>query len=156
MAKKKKKRVKIKSVDQVPGPALASFESALNELETTVRELEAGNLSLSDSLLKYESGIRNLKTCHQILEQAECRIRLLTGVDKNGSIATVEFDAQKSELYQPGMNSATGFESDDESLDEEDGFDADEDDDIEDHDIEDDDIEDVGDEDQVDDSGTLF
>lgn len=114
MAKKKKKRVVAKpgkqnadaslnAQDDVASespPKLASFETSLHELEEIVAELESGQLSLADSLSKYESGIRNLKACHQILESAENRIRLLTGVGKDGTPQTTEFDSQKTELYQ--------------------------------------------------------
>lgn len=114
MAKKKKKRVVSKSenqnskatgatpeeLDSNATPKLASFEGSLHDLEMIVAELESGQLSLADSLAKYESGIRNLKTCHQILENAENRIRMLTGVGKDGTPQTTEFDAQKTELYQ--------------------------------------------------------
>ena len=114
MAKKKKKRVVTKPGTQnsetsnkghgdsnaESTPKLASFETSLNELEKIVAELESGQLSLAESLSKYESGIRNLKTCHQILESAENRIRLLTGVDKDGTPQTTDFDSQKTELHQ--------------------------------------------------------
>lgn len=96
MAKKKIVRVKAK---QSAEPALPSFESALEGLEQIVVELESGRLSLSDSLSKYEEGIKNLKTCHKILESAENRIRILTGVDSEGSMSTSAFDERKTEIH---------------------------------------------------------
>lgn len=96
MAKKKIVRVKNKSsVDS----SLPSFESALEGLEQVVVELESGSLSLSDSLSKYEEGIKNLKTCHKILESAENRIRILTGVDDDGNASTRPFDERKTEIH---------------------------------------------------------
>ena len=102
MAKKKKKRVVKQGQPPASQPELASFEVSLHELEQIVSELESGNLSLSDSLEKYETGIKNLKICHQILEHAENRIRLLTGVDEDGAVTTTEFDAQETEMHQRG------------------------------------------------------
>ena len=103
MAKKKKKKVVDQSERESAKPdqavEIASFEDSLNELEQIVAELEAGNLSLADSLEKYEKGIRNLKSCHQILEHAENRIRILTGVNRDGTATSEDFDVQKTELH---------------------------------------------------------
>lgn len=93
MVKKKKKNVKTKSEE------IQSFEKSLADLENVVSELETGNLSLSDSLAKYEEGIRNLKICHAVLETAENRIRLLTGVDKDGNPSIEEFNDDASDLH---------------------------------------------------------
>jgi exodeoxyribonuclease VII small subunit len=96
MPKKKIVRVKTKAaVDS----SLPTFESALEGLEQIVVELESGRLSLSDSLSKYEEGIKNLKTCHKILESAENRIRILTGVDDEGKASTRPFDERKTEIH---------------------------------------------------------
>lgn len=93
MGKKKIVRVKSKGAAKTP-----SFEEALHQLETIVSDLEGGNLSLDESLAKYEHGIRNLKTCHSILQKAENRIRLLTGVDRDGTPVTDEFDSTATGL----------------------------------------------------------
>ncbi|MEC9092324.1 MAG: exodeoxyribonuclease VII small subunit [Planctomycetota bacterium] len=93
MAKKKK------SKEQPQPETVLSFEKSLADLEDVVRELESGNLSLSDSLSRYEEGIRNLKICHTVLETAENRIRLLTGLDQEGNPSAETFDADASDLY---------------------------------------------------------
>lgn len=54
------------------------FESALKELEGIVRELESGDISLDDSLKKFEQGIELYKRCRQTLEGAEKRIKILS------------------------------------------------------------------------------
>ena len=46
--------------------ATTTFEEALEDLRTIVHELETGQLGLSESLDRYESGIKGLKQCHQI------------------------------------------------------------------------------------------
>jgi exodeoxyribonuclease VII small subunit len=58
-----------------------SFEQALTELEKIVRELEDGQVTLEESLARYERGIALLKLCYNQLQQAEQKIQLLTGVD---------------------------------------------------------------------------
>jgi exodeoxyribonuclease VII small subunit len=69
-----------------------SFESALEELEAIVAELEGGKLGLSDALARYEQGVKHLKSCHQWLKQAERKIELLSGVDAQGNPITEAFD----------------------------------------------------------------
>ena len=68
-----------------------TFEEALQNLESIVQELEAGQLGLSEALLRYEQGIQGLKFCHQILEKTERKIELLSGVDADGNPVSEPF-----------------------------------------------------------------
>ena len=77
-----------------------SFEEALEKLEQVVRQLEDGQLGLSDSLAQYEEGVRQLKYCHQALATAERKIELLTSVDENGNAKTEPFDGEESATEQ--------------------------------------------------------
>lgn len=61
-----------------------TFESSLERLEGIVAQLEGGQLGLSDSLARYEEGVKYLKYCFQQLERAERKIELLSGVDSEG------------------------------------------------------------------------
>ncbi|MCS7219923.1 MAG: exodeoxyribonuclease VII small subunit [Anaerolineae bacterium] len=54
-----------------------TFEEAYAQLEATVRQLEAGNLSLEKSLSLYERGMELAKLCAEQLDQAELRVRRL-------------------------------------------------------------------------------
>ena len=65
-----------------------SFEDALQALHGIVESLESGSLGLEESLARFEEGIGLLKTCNDVLEQAEQRIETLTGVDANGNPTT--------------------------------------------------------------------
>ena len=47
------------------------FEASLIKLEQIVRELESGDTSLNESLLRFEEGIDLYKQCRQTLEGAE-------------------------------------------------------------------------------------
>lgn len=69
-----------------------SFEQALAALEQIVHELEEGRLGLAESLARYEEGVKLLRQCHGLLQQAERRIELLTGLDAAGNPVTEPFD----------------------------------------------------------------
>ena len=56
---------------------IAEFEQSLDELEQLVQRMEHGDLSLDDSLKTYERGIALYRSCHNALEQAELRVKLL-------------------------------------------------------------------------------
>lgn len=73
-------------------PDPPSFEQALLQLETIVHELEDGRLGLSEALGRYESGVKLLKQCYTLLENAERRIELLTGMDADGNPVTEAWD----------------------------------------------------------------
>src|SRR6478752_4998727 len=70
----------------------SSFEDSLKELEKIVAELESGKLGLSDALARYEEGVKHLKGCQQLLEMAERKIELLSGLDADGNPITERFD----------------------------------------------------------------
>jgi exodeoxyribonuclease VII small subunit len=57
--------------------SIKDFEAAIAELETVVKKLEDGDLSLEQSLALYERGVTLSKFCHARLEDAERRIELL-------------------------------------------------------------------------------
>src|SRR4051794_14803261 len=69
----------------------SSFEESLVELEKIVAELESGKLGLSEALARYEEGVKHLKGCQQLLEFAERKIELLSGVDSEGNAITKPF-----------------------------------------------------------------
>ena len=51
-----------------------SFEEALKELESIVKQLENDEASLEDSIKLYEKGMELSKFCTEMLENAELRI----------------------------------------------------------------------------------
>ncbi len=55
-----------------------NFEQSLEKLEEVVTQLENGDLSLDDSIKKFEEGIKLYKTCKQVLGDAEKKISILT------------------------------------------------------------------------------
>ena len=61
------------------------FEEAITQLETAVKALESGSISLDESISIYEEAIKLVKICHDKLEGAEARVKILT----EGSDGTV-------------------------------------------------------------------
>lgn len=55
-----------------------SFEEALKELEESVAQLEAGDLTLEASLACFERGQELAKYCQAVLEQAQIKVEVLT------------------------------------------------------------------------------
>jgi len=55
-----------------------SFETALNDLETLVQQLESGKLPLAEALGAYEKGVKLAKQCQQLLDKAELKIQKLS------------------------------------------------------------------------------
>jgi exodeoxyribonuclease VII small subunit len=59
-------------------PTTKDFESAISELESIVKTLEDGDLTLERSLALFERGVELSRFCHARLEEAERRIEVLT------------------------------------------------------------------------------
>jgi exodeoxyribonuclease VII small subunit len=53
------------------------YESAMTELEAIVSDMEAGRLSLEDSLAAYQRAAELLKFCRTRLEDAQQQVRVL-------------------------------------------------------------------------------
>jgi len=73
------------------------FEDALKRLEKIVAEMESGEISLDESLKRYEEGIKLSRFCVKKLEEAEKKIEILQkGLD--GKVTKKKFkpDAEGS------------------------------------------------------------
>lgn len=53
------------------------FEEALRKLEEIIEELEKGELSLDETISKFEEGIKLCKLCKEKIEKAEMKIEKL-------------------------------------------------------------------------------
>jgi exodeoxyribonuclease VII small subunit len=69
-----------------------AFEDALARLEEIVHSLEEGNIGLSESLERYEEGVKLLRQSYEILQRAERKIEILSGVDAEGRPIVEPFD----------------------------------------------------------------
>ncbi len=91
MAKKRVKRPEGEKID---------FEAALAELEGIVRALEDGEIGLSESLARYEKGVKLLRRCYDTLDGAQRRIELLTAVDAQGRPIVTSVDDSELTLVE--------------------------------------------------------
>ncbi len=69
------------------------FEGHLKELERIVEELEGGDLTLDAALGRYQEGIARLKTCYDLLSQAEKQVRVLLR-DAEGNLKEEPFSIE--------------------------------------------------------------
>lgn len=80
-----------------------SFEAALERLEGIVRKLEAGELSLDDSLSVFEEGVRLSGFCHKRLDEVEKKVQLLLADGR-----TAPFDAAAQDDKREGERGKGG------------------------------------------------
>jgi len=67
-----------------------NFETALEDLEQVVEQLESGDLALEDSLAAFEKGVGLAKYCNQKLNDVEKKVELLIK-DKDGKLQLKAF-----------------------------------------------------------------
>lgn len=58
-----------------------NFEELIKKLELIASELEKGDLSLEESIQKFEEGMKLSKKCNEIIESAEKKITILLQKD---------------------------------------------------------------------------
>ncbi len=66
-----------------------NFEDAMKKLEEITAQLEKGDLSLDESVKKFEEGINLSKECNKILEDSERRINIL--INNDGDVTEENF-----------------------------------------------------------------
>ncbi len=70
-----------------------SFEESLTELEEIADKLEKGQLSLDESLLLFENGIKLVRECNTKLKNARQNVEKL--ILENGDFKCEPFDVQE-------------------------------------------------------------
>ena len=73
--------------------AALSFEDALKQLETIVKDLEGGNVSLDDSINAYERGAQLKRHCETKLAEARMRVEKIS-LDSAGNAQAVTADIE--------------------------------------------------------------
>jgi exodeoxyribonuclease VII small subunit len=68
------------------------FEEALKKLEQIVTDLERGQLSLDESLKKYEEGKKLSSICAKRLEEAERKVEIIIK-SEDGNRKKIPFDS---------------------------------------------------------------
>ncbi len=69
------------------------FEAALEELETLVEQMEAGDITLEESLQHFERGILLTRTCQEALKAAEQKVEIL--LQNSADATTQPFDSDR-------------------------------------------------------------
>ena len=67
-----------------------SYEESVKRLEKIVEDLESGNLSLDESIKKYEEGIALYKNCSKLLQEYENKVEILSK-NQDGEIKLEDF-----------------------------------------------------------------
>lgn len=81
------------------------FDRALKRLRAVIEQLEAGNLSLEDSLKMYEEGVALARRGHQVLDNAEKRVELLVRDGRDGSMTAIPLDEhQTADSHGPDID----------------------------------------------------
>ena len=71
------------------------FEEALEKLEEIVRRMEAGEMTLEESLKAFEEGIKLSRLCSKKLDEADRRVDLL--LRQEGELVTKSFAGDESD-----------------------------------------------------------
>ena len=71
----------------------SSFEDAMRRLSHIVEDLEGGDLSLEESLARFEEGVRLARASQARLDAAEARVEELMRVDEQGNPVVRELEA---------------------------------------------------------------
>ena len=77
--------------------AKKTFESAIQQLEAIVREMESGDLPLEQAVKKYETGMAQVRFCMAILDKTEQKITQLTR-DADGNLNESGFTHEQDPL----------------------------------------------------------
>lgn len=71
-----------------------SYEESMKELEQVVKDLESNDLTLDESIKKFEKGMELSKHCNSLLEDAEKKITLLIEKE-NGEVEEKPFEIEE-------------------------------------------------------------
>jgi exodeoxyribonuclease VII small subunit len=69
-----------------------AIETAMKELETLVETLEQGDLALEESLQAFERGVALTRVCQQALDEAEQKVKILSGETEDADLQPFEDD----------------------------------------------------------------
>ena len=73
------------------------FEESLARLEDIVRKMEAGDMTLEESLKAFEEGIKLARLCSRKLDEAERRVEILLKQEEDLVIKPLQVEENESE-----------------------------------------------------------
>ena len=59
-----------------------SLEESFEMLDQLIEEMESDEISLEDSFMKYEQGMKLLRECNETLDTVEKKIQIIRGVEE--------------------------------------------------------------------------
>ncbi|MBF0452320.1 MAG: exodeoxyribonuclease VII small subunit [Candidatus Magnetomorum sp.] len=68
-----------------------TFESAIEQLDKIVEELEAGDIPLEQAIKKFEEGVKLSQLCSKRLDETEEKMSMLIKTAE-GQLTTIPFD----------------------------------------------------------------
>ena len=72
------------------------FEEALGRLENIVRKMEAGDMTLEESLKAFEEGLKLARLCSRRLDEAERRVEIL--LKQEEELVIKPFQVEENEI----------------------------------------------------------
>jgi exodeoxyribonuclease VII small subunit len=96
-----------------PREAELNFEGAMDRLEKIVEQMESGKLPLEDLIVRYEEGMKLVKTCQERLAKAEQKIEIIT---RNGAGKAVVQEFEPAQEVGPPAKTAIEPESTDDEI----------------------------------------
>ena len=73
-------------------PKAKTFEESITELEQIVTLLESGDAPLDEAVALFEKGMKLSTKCHDQLDKAEQKVKLLTE-NEEGTVKTTDFNS---------------------------------------------------------------
>ena len=78
-----------------------TFEDAMRRLEEIVEELESGDLSLDQTLKRFQDGIKLSRFCEKKLDETEKQVSLLLR-EEDGTIRETPFEEEAPRAEETG------------------------------------------------------
>ena len=89
------------------------FEGAMDRLEEIVEQMESGKMMLEELIVRYEEGMKLVKTCQERLANAEEKIEIIT---RNSAGKAVVQEFQPAQEAAPPEKAAVESESIDDEI----------------------------------------
>jgi exodeoxyribonuclease VII small subunit len=78
------------------------FERSMREIEALVDKMEAGDLSLEESLKQFERGVQLTRACQKALSEAEQKVQILLGKEGKPRLDPFESESEKQATEEAG------------------------------------------------------
>jgi exodeoxyribonuclease VII small subunit len=87
-------------VNKKPETETPQLEASLAEISALIEKMEHGQLTLEESLKYFERGIKLVRACQKMLEQAEQKVQILIQNNQQEKLTTFDFDTKETNNKQ--------------------------------------------------------